>query len=269
MRTRLSRPSTSECRVSYSLKPTGRASRARIVATADQTRRRIERDLHDGARKQLVSLAVRLRMAQAAIPLEVDELAAELDRVTAGLNGALDELRELARGIHPAILAEGGLGPALRTLARRGSVPVELVMRTQARLPERVEVTAYYVVSEALANTAKHASASAGHVDVDVTDGVVRLIVEDDGIGGVDPTRGSGLVGLKDRVEATGGTMLVHRPRGEGTRLIVELPLCGDPPDQHSRLISIAPRLQLAGMRARRLRCQAEAVTFCLPDSQH
>jgi signal transduction histidine kinase len=138
-------------------------------------------------------------MAQAAIPPEVDELAAELDRVTAGLNGALDELREFARGIHPAILAEGGLGPALRALIRRSSVPVELDMRTQARLPERVEVTAYYVVSEALANTVKHASASAGHVDVDVTDGVVRLIVEDDGIGGVDPTRGSGLVGLKDR----------------------------------------------------------------------
>lgn len=203
------------------------ASRARIVATADQTRRRIERDLHDGAQQRLVSLALQLRAAQAAVPPELDRLGAELERVIAGLNGALDELREFARGIHPAILAEGGLGPALRTLARRSSVPVKLAGRMQKRLPERVEVAAYYVVSEALANAAKHADATAVHVEVDTCDGVVRLTVQDDGVGGADPVRGSGLVGLKDRVEATGGRMIMRSPLGEGTRLVVELPLGG------------------------------------------
>ena len=203
-------------------------SRARIVATADETRQRIERDLHDGAQQRLVSLALQLRAAQAAVPPELDDLAAELDAVSAGLIGALDELREFARGIHPAILAEGGLGPALRTLARRSGVPVELRVRTQARLPERVEVTAYYVVSEALANAAKHANASAVTVDVSSTQEVVRLTVQDDGVGGADPARGSGLIGLKDRVAATGGKMLLRSRLGEGTRLDVELPLGGD-----------------------------------------
>jgi signal transduction histidine kinase len=201
------------------------ASRARIVATADETRRRIERDLHDGAQQRLVSLALRLRVAQAAVPPELAELAAELNRVTAGLISALDELREIARGIHPAILAEGGLAAALKTLARRSSVPVELDVRTTGRLPGRVEVTAYYVVSEALTNTAKHANASAVHVSVEALDGVVRLSIRDNGIGGADPTRGSGLVGLKDRVEATGGTLIVQSRPGEGTRLLVELPV--------------------------------------------
>jgi GAF domain-containing protein len=201
------------------------ASRARIVATADETRRRIERDLHDGAQQRLVSLALQLRVAQAEVPPELDELAAELNRVAAGLISALDELREIARGIHPAILAEGGLAAALKTLARRSSVPVELDVRTKGRLPERVEVTAYYVVSEALTNTAKHANASAVHVSVEALGGVMRLSVSDDGIGGADPTRGSGLVGLKDRVEATSGTLIVQSRLGEGTRLLVELPV--------------------------------------------
>jgi GAF domain-containing protein len=201
------------------------ASRARIVATADDTRRRIERDLHDGAQQRLVSLALWLRVAQAAVPPELDELAAELNRVVAGLTSAIDELREIARGIHPAMLAEGGLPAALKTLARRSSVPVELDVRTKGRLPGRVEVTAYYVVSEALTNTAKHANASAVHVSVEALDGVVRLSVRDNGIGGADPTRGSGLVGLKDRVEAIGGTLIVQSRPGEGTRLLVELPV--------------------------------------------
>jgi signal transduction histidine kinase len=202
------------------------ASRARIVATADATRRRIERDLHDGAQQRLVSLALQLRAAQAEVPAELAQLEAELGRVAAGLAGTLDELREYARGIHPAILAEGGLAPALRTLARRSPVPVSLKVRTSARLPERVEVTAYYVISEALANAAKHAQASAVHVDVDVDPaaGTLRLSVDDDGIGGADPARGSGLVGLKDRVEATGGSLAVQSRPGEGTRLVAELP---------------------------------------------
>jgi signal transduction histidine kinase len=204
------------------------ASRARIVATADETRRRIERDLHDGAQQRLVSLALRVRAAQAAVPPELDELTAELDRVVAGLNGALDELHELARGIHPSILSEGGLGPALRTLTRRSAVPVELDVRTKGRLWEPVEVAAYYVVSEALTNVAKHADASWVRVDVEATDGVLRISVHDDGVGGADLAHGSGLVGLKDRVEALAGRISVDSPPGVGTSLQVELPLADD-----------------------------------------
>ena len=139
----------------------------------------------------------------------------------------MDELREMARGIHPAILAKGGLGPALKTLARRCPVPVELDVRAQARLPERVEVAAYYVVSEALTNAAKHAHASVVNVEVETVEGALRLRVRDDGVGGADPVRGSRLVGLKDRVEALGGTLAVQSPAGAGTALRVELPLTG------------------------------------------
>jgi signal transduction histidine kinase len=208
------------------------ASRARIVATADGTRRRIERDLHDGAQQRLVSLALRLRTAAAAIPPDLDQVHQELAGVEAELDEALDELRELSRGIHPAILSEGGLGPALRNLARRSSVPVQLQVRTQARLPERVEVAAYYVVAEALTNVAKHASASVVQVDVDTDNGLVRLAIQDDGVGGADPTRGSGLIGLKDRVEVTGGTLRVESHPGQGTSLLAKLPIeAAQPPD--------------------------------------
>ena len=200
------------------------ASRARIAAAADQVRRQIERDLHDGAQQQLVILALRLRAAQASVPPELGELRAELGRVATALTDALDELREYARGIHPAILAECGLAPALKTLARRSPVPVWLDVRTAARLPERVEVAAYYVVSEALTNAAKHANASTVRVDVEAVDGVVRLSVSDDGVGGADPARGSGLVGLRDRVEAVGGTLIVRSRSGVGTSLVAELP---------------------------------------------
>jgi signal transduction histidine kinase len=204
-----------------------KASRARVVASADQTRRRIERDLHDGAQQLLVSLALQLRAVQAAVPPELGELAAELDRVAAGLVGALDELREFARGIHPAILSEGGLGPALRTLARRSPVPVELRLGSEGRLPEPVEVAAYYVVSEALANAAKHARASSVTVAVEAADQVLRVSVGDDGVGGADLARGSGLVGLKDRVEALGGRLALHSEPGAGTSLAAELPFAG------------------------------------------
>jgi signal transduction histidine kinase len=209
-----------------------RASRARIVATADETRRRIERDLHDGAQQRLVSLALRLRTAAAVVPPELDEVHQALASAGAELDEILGDLRELSRGIHPAILSEGGLGPALRTLARRSAVPVELQMATEGRLPERVEVTAYYVVAEALTNVAKHAEASLVQVEVAATDGRVRLDVRDDGVGGADPARGSGLVGLKDRVAATGGTLRVDSRPGQGTSLLIELPLdAGRPPD--------------------------------------
>jgi signal transduction histidine kinase len=200
------------------------ASRARIVAAADETRRRIERDLHDGAQQQLVTLGLELRAAQAAAP-RLGELESELSRVAEGLASVQDELRVIARGIHPAILAEGGLGPALKTLARRSPIPVELDVRAEARLPERVEVAAYYVVSEALTNAAKHARASVIHVELEAGEGALRVRVRDDGAGGADPTRGSGLVGLKDRVDALDGTFSVKSPLGAGTTVQVELPL--------------------------------------------
>ncbi len=201
------------------------ASRARIVATADATRRRIERDLHDGAQQQLLSLALEIRAAQAATPPELREHRAELAHVAQGLTNVLDDLREIALGIHPAILAEGGLGPALKTLAHRSPIPVELDVRVERRLPGPVEVTAYYVVSEALTNAAKHAEASIVHVDADVLDGILRVAVLDDGVGGADPVRGSGLLGLKDRAEAIGGRISLDSSHGAGTSLRVELPL--------------------------------------------
>jgi len=196
-----------------------------VVAAADETRRRIERDLHDGAQQRLVSLSLALQAAQAAVPPQLGELEGELERVAKGLAGVLDDLQEMARGIHPAILARGGLEPALKTLARRCTVPVELDVRGVARLPERVEVAAYYVVAEALTNAAKHAHASVVHVDVEAADHALGLRVRDDGNGGADPARGTGLIGLKDRVEALGGTITVHSPVGAGTSLRAEFPL--------------------------------------------
>jgi PAS domain S-box-containing protein len=201
------------------------ASRARIVTAADQTRRRIERDLHDGVQQRLVSLALAQRRAEAMVPPELRELQAELSRVADGLVGALEELQEISRGIHPAILAHGGLAAALRTLARRSAVPVELEVRAETRLPEPVEVAAYYIVSEALTNTAKHAQASAVHVAVEARDGVLGLSIRDDGRGGADPGRGSGLIGLTDRVDALGGTIEVASPVGAGTTLQIRLPI--------------------------------------------
>ena len=201
------------------------ASRARIVAAADQARRQIERDLHDGAQQRLVTLALQLRAARAAVPPELGELGAELDRAAAGATGALDELREIARGIHPAILAEGGLRRALRTLARRSPIPVELQVRADERLPDQVEVSAYYVVAEALTNAARHSRASAVSVEVEVAGEVLRVAVRDDGAGGADLARGTGLVGLKDRVQALGGRIFLDSRSGAGTSLQAEFPL--------------------------------------------
>ena len=200
------------------------ASRARIVAAADQTRRQIERDLHDGVQQRLVSLALDQRSALQMVPPEMVELQARLSRGVDGLGAALEELQEISRGIHPAVLAQGGLAPALKSLARRSAVPVELKVRTRTRLPEPVEVAVYYVVSEALTNTAKHAHASEVHITVDAHDDVVQMSIRDDGCGGADPTRGSGLTGLTDRVDALGGTIKVASPLGHGTTLLVTLP---------------------------------------------
>ena len=203
------------------------ASRARIVAAADQARGRIVRDLHDGAQQRLASLVLRLRTAQADVPAELRELGAELDRAVADGSGALEELQEIARGIHPAILAKGGLGPALKTLARRSAVPVQVDMRAAGRLPEPVEIAAYYFVSEALTNVAKHGHATAitVTVDADADDNVLRIAVWDNGVGGADFTRGTGLIGLKDRVEALSGRILLDSTPGSGTRLRAELPI--------------------------------------------
>ena len=203
------------------------ASRARVVAAADQTRRRIERDLHDGAQQRLVSLALELRMAQAEVSPEAGELRMRLDRAVEQASGALEELRDLSRGIHPAILTEGGLGPALRAVTRRSPIPVELDLCVEERLPDQVEVSAYYIVAEALTNAAKHSRASAITVTVerDRARGSLRIEVADDGVGGADFTGGTGLVGLKDRAEALGGHIDLHSPRGAGTTLRVELPL--------------------------------------------
>ena len=198
------------------------ASRARIVAAADEARRRIERDLHDGAQQRLVALVLRLR--EAAEPAERD-LRVDLVAAATGLTEVLDDLREISRGIHPAILSNAGLQPALRTLGRRSAVPVILDVRIGGRLPEQVAVGAYYVVSEMLTNAAKHARASIVEVDAAVENGTLRVRVRDDGVGGADPERGSGLVGLKDRIDALGGTFSVHSPLGGGTTVTCGLPV--------------------------------------------
>jgi signal transduction histidine kinase len=203
------------------------ASRARIVTAADETRRRIERDLHDGAQQRLVTLALQLRDLQARVPPMAGELAQPLSRVAAGLDAALEELREIAHGIHPAVLTDGGLRMALRTLARRSPVPVTLHVQVEDRQPHPIEIAAYYVVAEALTNCAKHARASAAEVDVMAGEGVLRVRVRDDGLGGADFGHGSGLVGLEDRVESLGGWISLHSPPGEGTTLVAHIRLNG------------------------------------------
>jgi signal transduction histidine kinase len=201
------------------------ASRARIVAAADQTRRRIERDLHDGTQQRLVSLGLELRLAQSMVPADLGELEAAIGKVADELTGVVEDLREIARGIHPVILSEGGLRPALRTLARRAAIPVELEVPALGRLPEPVEVAAYYVVSEALTNATRHGRASVIRVAAGQRDGCLHLSIRDDGVGGADPADGSGLIGLRDRAEALGGSLEVSSPPGEGTLIGVQLPL--------------------------------------------
>jgi signal transduction histidine kinase len=205
------------------------ASRARIVAAADQARRGIERDLHDGAQQRLVSLALGIRAAQAAVPPDAGELAGQLGTLVNEVTSTLDALRELARGIHPVVLAEGGLPPALEALARRSAVPVDLDVAVKARLPEQVEIAAYYAVSESLANVAKHADASIVQVRVDTVKAeggdLLWVEVRDDGRGGAMMAQGSGLRGLEDRVEALGGRVFLSSPPGSGTTLRLELPL--------------------------------------------
>ncbi|WP_250005326.1 ATP-binding protein [Actinoplanes sp. M2I2] len=206
------------------------SSRARIVAAADEARRRIERDLHDGAQQRLVALALRLRTAahnSAADGAAADRTVRpdEVAEIGADLMTVIDELRELSRGIHPAVLSDSGLRPALRALARRSPLPVEVDVRLDARLPQPVEVGAYYVVSEVLTNAVKHAAATVIEVSATKQDDCLHLRVHDDGSGGADFSGGTGLVGLRDRIEALGGTLDVLSPVGSGTTVTARIPL--------------------------------------------
>jgi PAS domain S-box-containing protein len=200
------------------------ASRARIITAGDVERRRLERNLHDGAQQRLVALALALRMVAGKLessPETARELLAGAGRELAL---ALDELRELARGLHPAVLTDRGLGPAVEALAGRAPFPVEVAAMPAERLPEPVEAGAYYLIAEALTNVAKYANASTVRVAVSASDGRLAVEVSDDGIGGADPASGSGLRGLADRVETLGGTLTVTSPTGAGTTLRAEIP---------------------------------------------
>lgn len=201
-----------------------RASRARIVEAADEERRRIERNLHDGTQQRLVSISMALGLAQAKLESDPAVASAVFGEARQGLSAALEELRELSHGIHPGILSERGLIAALDELALRATVPVELDAADTNGLPEQVEAAAYYVVSEALANVAKYAHATSSRVRVRPENGKVVVEVADDGIGGADAGRGSGLRGLADRVEALGGRLWLSSPPGQGTIVRAEIP---------------------------------------------
>jgi signal transduction histidine kinase len=201
------------------------ASRARIVAAADSARRRFERDLHDGAQQRLVSLGLELRTAEDSLRRELHPLTERISHIGSGLAGISKDLQEISRGIHPAILSNGGLGPALKELSRRSAVPVKLDVGIDRRLPESAEVAAYYVVAEALTNAAKHARASAVNLRADIDGANLRLSIRDDGIGGADLAKGSGIIGLTDRVEAIGGQLEICSPAGSGTSLRINIPL--------------------------------------------
>jgi signal transduction histidine kinase len=239
------------------------ASRARIVAAADQTRRRIEQDLHDGAQGPLVTLALQLRAAKAAAP---PELGAELDRAVAVVTGALDDLREIARGIHPAVLAKGGLRFALKTLARRCPIPVDLQVHAKKRLPEPVEVSAYYVVAEGADQRGQARPRLSVGVEAEIVGDLLRVTVRDDGVGGASLAGGSGLAGLKDRVEALGARIVLHSPPGRVPACARSSPL--PPRTTASPPISPGPETARAalprgdgraGARRRRPRCRTRA----------
>jgi signal transduction histidine kinase len=202
-----------------------RRSRARLVEASDVERRRLERNLHDGAQQRLVSLSLVLRLAQGRVETDREGAKALLVQAADELAQALEELRELARGIHPAVLSDRGLGPALEALASRSPLPIELEL-PEERLPEPVEAAAYYVVAEALTNVAKYAEASSVAVSIERVNGRAIVEIADDGVGGADPGNGSGLRGLLDRVEALDGRLHVESPPGAGTRIRAEFP-CG------------------------------------------
>jgi signal transduction histidine kinase len=201
------------------------ASRVRIVAAADDARRRFERDLHDGAQQRLVALGLELRAMAAGPPVEAGAFEQQISRIVDGLTAVSKEVQEISRGIHPAILSNGGLGPALKALARRSTVPVELDVSVDRRLPDPTEVAAYYIVAEALTNAAKHARASQVNVRAEIRSEDLHLAIRDDGVGGADTAKGSGLIGLVDRVEACGGTLRIVSQPGAGTALDARIPI--------------------------------------------
>jgi signal transduction histidine kinase len=227
-----------------------RASRVRIVEAGDSARKRIERDRHDGAQQQLVALALDLRMLKAKVHGDGDS-AALVERANAKLAAALDELRELARGIHPAILSDRGFAPAVQALTRRLSLPIDTDVRVEGRMPDAVEAAAYFVVSEALTNVVKYSEAGRATVRAWQEDDRVEVEVVDDGVGGADAARGSGLRGLADRLSAVEGTLTVDSPPGRGTRVHASIP-CGagrlvaeaastDPPSQAESVLETSP----------------------------
>jgi signal transduction histidine kinase len=218
------------------------ASRARLVAASDETRRRIERDLHDGIQQRLVSLALNLRLVEDRVADDQPWLRGKLAEVAGELDATITELRELCRGIHPAILSKGGLGSALKALARRSPVLVDVDLRLGSRPSLTVEAAAYYVVAEALTNATKHAQASEVRIEAANRDGLLELLIVDDGMGGADPQTGSGLTGLMDRVDALGGRMEISSPPGQGTRMLVELPVTYESPPR-------GPAHSLSGVR--------------------
>jgi PAS domain S-box-containing protein len=200
------------------------ASRARLVKAGDEQRRRLERNLHDGAQQRFVSVVIQLRLARARLGSDPQAAAELLDEISSELKMGLDELREIARGLHPAILGDRGLRRALESLAARISIPVTIDAPDE-RLPEHVEATAYYIVSEAMTNVAKHAAAHHAQVSVRRDGSVLRCEVSDDGAGGADAASGTGILGLRDRAEAAGGTLSVVSPPGRGTIVAAVLPL--------------------------------------------
>src|ERR1700722_5814128 len=209
------------------------ASRARIVTASDETRRRIERNLHDGVQQRIVALALNLRAVRVMSPLP-DEVQAGLDDVARDLESVLEEIRVFSQGLHPVLLARSGLGPSLRALARRSPIPVRLNAAGIPRLSAPVETAVYYVISEALANAAKHSQASEVSVTVVCDTAGVRVTTADDGVGGAALGQGSGLIGLVDRVEALGGWFTLESPSGHGTTISIELPLGSSPTDERA-----------------------------------
>jgi PAS domain S-box-containing protein len=207
------------------------ASRARIVAAGDEARRRIERNLHDGAQQRLVALGLDVQTVRESIPADWQDAQSGLERVRHDVEAVLEDVRELSHGLHPALLSQAGLGPSLRTLARKSPIPVELNVSVSERPSESTETAVYYVISEALANAAKHSRASQISVVLTTSGSEIRATIEDDGRGGAEASAGSGLVGLIDRIEALGGRFALDSPPGRGTRISIEMPLIAGPID--------------------------------------
>jgi signal transduction histidine kinase len=201
------------------------ASRARVVAAGDAERRRLERNLHDGAQQRLVSLAIGLRIADRLIDESPEQAHAALERASDELRASLAELREIARGLHPAVLSDRGLEPAIKSLMQRASVPVELTFDVAERPSPAVEAAAYYVIAESLTNVAKYARASHANVEVRALGDRLLIAVTDDGVGGADTSGGSGLLGLQDRVAALGGRLHIESPPGRGTSVRADVPV--------------------------------------------